>query len=57
MVGYAYGIEAIRSHGRGAHSIGVLVQLDLPRAREAMIKSEEPGRWRGFQHFLNVFGL
>src|SRR5688572_11554998 len=28
MVGYAYGIDAIRDGDRGAHSVGVLMQLD-----------------------------
>jgi hypothetical protein len=28
-VGYAYGIDAIRSHGRGANSVGFLLQFDL----------------------------
>src|SRR5262249_49791143 len=34
MVGYAYGVDAIRDSGRGAHSIGVLMQLDLEHARK-----------------------
>ena len=56
MVAYAYGVDAIRSHGRGAHSVGVLVQLDLGQARQAMLSTEPPGRWRGFQRMLNIFG-
>jgi len=28
MLNYAYGIDAIRSNGRGASSIGVLMQID-----------------------------
>src|SRR5208337_1125474 len=31
MVNYAYGVDAIRSHGRGANSIGGFLQLDLGR--------------------------
>jgi len=57
MVAYGYGVDALRSHGRGAHSIGVLVQLDLARVREARFKSEQPGRWRGFQNFLDIFRM
>ena len=56
MVAYAYGVDAIRSHGRGAHSVGVLLQLDLGRARQALLSSEPPGRWRGFQRMFNIFG-
>jgi hypothetical protein len=55
MVGYAYGVDAIRSHGRGAQSVGVMVQFDVGQARE-LLRSEEPGRWRGFQRMLNIFG-
>jgi len=56
MVDYGYGINAIRSHGRGANSMGLLLQLDLEPAREAYFKSEPPGRWRGFERLLGVFG-
>ena len=53
VVGYAYGIDAIRGNGRGAHSIGFLVQFDLDRAR---IPFFEPGenllRSRGLQRFF-----
>ncbi len=57
MLGYGYGVDAIRSHGRGAHSIGVLVQLDLGRARESRFKPEAPYRWRGFQQLLDIFKM
>jgi hypothetical protein len=56
MVDYGYGIDAIRSHGRGANTIGILLQLDLEPAREAYFKAEPPGRWRGFERILGVFG-
>jgi hypothetical protein len=56
MVDYGYGINAIRSGGRGANAIGFLLQLDLEPAREAFFKTEPPGRWRGFQRMLGVFG-
>jgi hypothetical protein len=56
MVGYGYGVDAIRSHGRGAQSVGVLLQLDLGQARETLLSSEEPSRWRGFQQLLDVLG-
>lgn len=53
MVGYGYGVDAIRSSGRGAHSIGILMQIDLERAR-TILNPEEPGRWRGFQRIMGV---
>ena len=56
MVGYGYGVDAIRSDGHGAHSIGILLQLDLGEAREALLNPEQPGRWRGFQELMGVFG-
>lgn len=56
MLDYGYGINAIRSDGRGAHSIGLLFQIDLEPAREAYFKAEPPGRWRGFERLLGVFG-
>lgn len=55
MLGYAYGIDAIRSHGRGAHSIGLLMQFDLSQARQALLNLDQPGRWRGFQKVLGAF--
>jgi hypothetical protein len=56
MVGYGYGIDAIRSSGQGAHSIGFLLQLDLAPAKEAFFKPELPGRWRGLQRIFGVLG-
>jgi hypothetical protein len=53
MVGYAYGVDAIRSHGRGANSIGFLMQIDLKRAR-TVLNPEEPNRWRGWQRIINA---
>lgn len=56
MLDYGYGFDAIRSGGRGAHSIGLLFQVDLEPAREAFFKAEPPGLWRGFERILGVFG-
>ena len=56
MVGYGYGVDAIRSHGRGAQNVGVLLQFDLGQAREALLNTEEPGRWRGFQQLFDILG-
>jgi hypothetical protein len=56
MVGYAYGIDAMRSHGRGANSVGILMQFDLGHAKQSLLNPYEPSRWRGFQRILGAFG-
>jgi hypothetical protein len=56
MVGYGYGIDAMRDGGRGANSIGILMQLDLDNAKRVMFDPEEPNRWRGFQRIFGAFG-
>jgi hypothetical protein len=53
MLDYGYGIDAIRSHGRGANSIGLLVQLDLGHKRSSNFNAAQPGQWRGWQR---IFG-
>ena len=47
---YAYGVDAIRGEHRGAHSVGVLLQFDLERARD-MFNPADPNRWRGWRMF------
>ncbi len=49
MISYGYGIDAIRSQGRGAHSVGILLQVDLAQARERLLDPENANRWRGWQ--------
>ena len=56
MVGYGYGVDAIRNGHRGAQSIGVLLQFDLGQAKESLLNPEQPSRWRGFQQMLDIFG-
>ena len=56
MLGYAYGVDAIRSDGRGAHSVGVLMQLDWEQARETLFDPAQPGMWRGLQQIFGLFG-
>ena len=53
MLDYAYGIDAIRSHGRGANSIGLLVQFDLGARPSRSFNSMQPSQWRGWQR---IFG-
>lgn len=57
VVGYAYGIDAIRDHGRGAHSVGILLQFDLDRAHVGFFEpGENPLRSGGLQRiFGNIF--
>lgn len=53
MLVYAYGVDAIRRNGRGDHSVGVLFQWDLEKTRTALLDSQNPNRWRGWQR---IFG-
>jgi hypothetical protein len=57
MVGYGYGVDAIRSGGRGAHSVGVLMQLDLERAAHAVFNPAQPEKWQGIQRVFGWLGL
>jgi len=56
MAGYSYGVDAMRSHGRGAHSIGVLMQLDWGEAKETLFSPTTPSLWRGVQRAFGLFG-
>ncbi len=52
MLDYAYGVNAVRSHGSGANSVGILLQWDLgPTHREGFAPAH-PNRWRGWQWFF-----
>ena len=42
IAGYAYGLDAIRNQGRGAHSIGILVQYDLETRQHPQKSDLEP---------------
>jgi hypothetical protein len=57
MAGYAYGIDAIRTGGRGAHSLGILMQFDLGHAKQELLYPGEFNRWRGWGQVINgIFG-
>jgi hypothetical protein len=57
MAGYAYGIDAIRSSGRGNHSVGFLMQFDLGHAKQNLLYPNDPNRWRGWGRVFNgIFG-
>jgi hypothetical protein len=56
LLTYGYGIDAIRNDGRGAHTIGFLLQLDLDRAHRNMFDpAEQPLRSRGLERMLEIF--
>lgn len=50
---YAYGVDAIRDEGRGAHSVGILLQFDFESARD-VFNPTYPNRWRGWR---GLFGI
>lgn len=59
-LGYAYGVDAIRTGGRGAHTIGFAAQYDL-EARRTHKKATEPDvgpeKSRGLERlFRGIFG-
>ncbi|HEX5398131.1 MAG TPA: hypothetical protein VFY06_03680, partial [Verrucomicrobiae bacterium] len=51
LVGDGYGIDAIRSHGRGADSVSILLQWNLGKSRPEKLSPTQPDRWRGW-HWL-----
>lgn len=54
IVTYGYGIDAIRSSGRGANSINFLIQVDLGRLHGGSkdFNAPDPGRWRGWNWIM-----
>jgi hypothetical protein len=53
MAGYAYGIDAIRSHGTGSHVIGVLCQIDLSATGSDGSRAHmNPNKFRGLNWIL-----
>ena len=53
MLNYAYGIDAIRANGRGASSIGVLMQIDLGRKNSEKFNRPQPLPLHNWQRFFN----
>ncbi len=53
MLNYGYGIDAIRSHGRGANSLGLLVQFDLGRKHSRNFNPTQPLLWRGWERIFD----
>lgn len=52
LLSYGYGIDAIRSSGRGASSINFLLQVDLGRFRSSKFTPTQPDRWQGWNWLL-----
>ena len=52
IVAYAYGIDAIRSDGRGANSVSILMQFDLEKPHGTGFNAAQPGRWNGWNWIL-----
>ncbi|MDR3409502.1 MAG: hypothetical protein P4L87_00905 [Formivibrio sp.] len=52
IVSYAYGIDAIRTAGRGGSSINFLIQVDLGRIRGSRFAAPQPNRWQGWNWLL-----
>jgi hypothetical protein len=53
MLDYAFGVNALRSHGRGANSIGLLMQWDFRPTHGEGFHPAHPDRWRGWQWFFS----
>ena len=54
MLDYGYGFNAIRDGGRGAQTIGLLVQINLERTKsQYIIPGEDTGIRRSFGDFMN----
>lgn len=52
IVNYGYGINAIRDGGRGANSIGFLLQIDLDKPHGDNFNAAQPDRWRGWNWLM-----
>src|SRR5208282_918120 len=46
-IGYGYGVDAMRGHGRGANNFGLLMQWDLEKTHGEKFNPAQPNRWRG----------
>ena len=53
--GYGYGFDAIRTHGRGAQSVGILVQLDLSKTKGSFFPGQGAPWFQGLDRFIHSF--
>ena len=52
LVAYGYGFDAVRSDGRGASSVSILMQFDLEKPHDSGFNPAQPGRWNGWNWLL-----
>ena len=52
VAGYAYGVDAIRTSGRGSSSVCILIQVDLGRFHSPDFHTAQPNRWQGWNWLL-----
>ena len=52
MLTCGYGVDALRSGGRGAESVGLLMQWDLGKTHGEKFNPAQPNHWRGWQWLL-----
>lgn len=52
---YGYGINAIRSHGKGGHAIALLAQLDLEKSKVGKGTQPRKPRYQFFKRMLRAF--
>jgi hypothetical protein len=52
VLAYGYAVDAIRTSGRGASSVSVLIQVDLGRFHSSDFNTPQPGRWQGWNWLL-----
>ncbi len=56
VLDYGYGFDALRDHGRGAQSIGLLLQFDLERTKDSGNYPTPNTSWSsGFDRILHSF--
>ncbi len=55
MLDYGYGFKALRDHGPGAQSVGILIQFNLVRSQSAYYNPGDNIFIRGMDRFLNSF--
>lgn len=53
LLDYGYGIDAIRSHGRGANAVSFLLQIDLGKFHSKSFSPTQPMQWNGWTHIFD----
>jgi len=52
VLGYAYGVDAIRAGSRGGSSVSILIQVDLGMIHKGGFTTTQPGHWNGWNWLL-----